>query len=314
MSPARIGIDTGGTFTDCVLADEKNARLTVLKVPSDPADPSNAIVAGIIELSIRSGVPLHEISAIAHGTTVATNAMLEGKWGRVGLITTRGFRDVLEIGTQMRPQLYALQSSKPEPLVPRDLVIELDERIAADGTVVDTLDPEAAERAVRRQKSDVARFEKLGVIPNMTPITAQANDWTLKVIAPPLGAARMELMYPIGDLAASSVPLSFGSDWPVATEKPLEGMSTAITRQTPEGYPDGGWIPSQRISLDQAIRAHTYGPAYQAGREHEAGLLQVGMVADLCQVGQDLYTVAPLDLPQVPVLGTWIDGRRQDVS
>jgi predicted amidohydrolase YtcJ len=161
------------------------------------------------------------------------------------------------------------------------------------------------------QPEDVERFEALGAIPCMTPVWAMASDWTTDIIIPPLGSHREKLLFPMGTLSQSSVPLSFGSDWPVTTIRPLEGISTAVTRQTPDGRPEGGWIPEQRMSLDAALHAYTSGPAYQAGREHEAGALRVGMLADLCQLGANLYEVEPLAIPSVPVRGTWIAGVRQ---
>src|SRR5678815_3211511 len=93
----RLGIDVGGTFTDLVLYDEASAVLAVEKVPSVPADPSEGIVRGIVQLLRRAGVAASAVDYVAHGTTVATNALLERKGARTALITTRGFRDLLEI-------------------------------------------------------------------------------------------------------------------------------------------------------------------------------------------------------------------------
>ena len=136
---ARLGVDVGGTFTDVALWDEATRQLAVLKLPSVPRDPAEGILAGIRAITEREGVPPAALVFVAHGTTVATNALLERKGARTALITTRGFRDLLEIARQKRPDLYDLQADKPEPLVPRNLRREVRERLLPDGTVLDKL-------------------------------------------------------------------------------------------------------------------------------------------------------------------------------
>jgi len=138
----RIGVDTGGTFTDCVLID--GARILVAKLPSSPSAPHEAIAAAIQEVLDGSREP---VESVTHGTTVATNAIITGDLARVGLITTTGFRDVLEIGTQMRPRLYDLRQTPRPQLVARDLRLEVGGRIAAGGEEIEPLDEPAVERA-----------------------------------------------------------------------------------------------------------------------------------------------------------------------
>ena len=104
----RIGVDTGGTFTDCVLVDYASHRVVIAKVPSEPSQPQDAILGGVRELAAGP------VESVTHGTTIATNAVITGDVARVGLITTRGFRDVLEIGTQQRGKLYDLRQ-RPRP-------------------------------------------------------------------------------------------------------------------------------------------------------------------------------------------------------
>lgn len=128
----RMGVDVGGTFTD-VVAWESSGRVWATKVPTTPARPAAGVLDGLACVTAGGGAP----SSLAHGTTVVTNAIVEGRGARVGLITTRGFRDVLEIARQNRLHLYRLDlPAKPEPLVPRHLRYEVDERIAADGRVL----------------------------------------------------------------------------------------------------------------------------------------------------------------------------------
>jgi N-methylhydantoinase A len=136
----RLGIDVGGTFTDLALFDEGSGRLVVGKVPSVPAGPAQGIVDGIRLILAEAGVAPADVGYLAHGTTVSTNALLERKGARTGLMTTAGFRDLLEIARQRRPSLYDLHVPKPEPLVPRARRLEVAERLMADGSVRTPLD------------------------------------------------------------------------------------------------------------------------------------------------------------------------------
>jgi N-methylhydantoinase A len=144
----RIGIDVGGTFTDLVLYDESTGTLTLEKVASTPDDPAEGIVRGIERALAKSGSDAAAVSFVGHGTTVATNALLERKGAPTALLTTAGFRDLLEIARQKRPSLYDLLATKPAPLVPRHLRFEVRERLLADGTVREPLDLAELERVL----------------------------------------------------------------------------------------------------------------------------------------------------------------------
>src|SRR5579862_9737392 len=128
----RIAFDTGGTFTDCVYL--RSGRLEILKVPSTPRKPSDAIAQALDQI-LAAGTDLSGLELVC-GTTVGTNALLQRKGGRVTLVTTAGFEDVLEIGRQARPQLYNLHFEKPEPLVPQSRRLGLRERMDANGRVL----------------------------------------------------------------------------------------------------------------------------------------------------------------------------------
>jgi N-methylhydantoinase A len=143
----RAGIDIGGTFTDIVVLGS-DGSIHTKKVPSRAEDYARAIVEGLAEVFHETGVSSAAIEEIRHGTTVASNAILENKGARVGLITTKGFRDVLEIRTLRMPRLYDLTWSKPPPLVERYLRKVVDERIDHTGKVERALDPADAEHAV----------------------------------------------------------------------------------------------------------------------------------------------------------------------
>ncbi|BDG59538.1 hydantoinase/oxoprolinase family protein [Caldinitratiruptor microaerophilus] len=144
----RVGVDVGGTFTDVSLFDPDSGTVHVFKLLSTPHDQSVAIVDGIRAILDQAGASPADVVYLAHGTTVATNALLEHKGARVGLITTRGFADLLDIGRQKRPSLYDLFADKPPAIVPRYLREEVAERLRSDGTVLVPLDPDEVEAAV----------------------------------------------------------------------------------------------------------------------------------------------------------------------
>src|SRR5688572_10687626 len=132
----RVGVDVGGTFTDLVAADA-SGRTWSCKVPTTPANPAEGLLHGLAVLASQTG----PWASLAHGTTMVTNAIVERRGARTALVTTRGFRDVMEIARQNRTHLYRLDlPAKPEALVPRRLRREITERVAHDGTVLTALD------------------------------------------------------------------------------------------------------------------------------------------------------------------------------
>ncbi|MDH6152570.1 MULTISPECIES: hydantoinase/oxoprolinase family protein [Paraburkholderia] len=149
----RVGVDSGGTFTDICMFDEAKGDIFVWKVSSTPQDPSlgiaNAVEQGLHEVSRLSGRET-EVHYFGHGTTVATNALIVGRGAETGLITTLGFRDVLELRRQKRDALYDLQTEKPKPIVSRDRRLEVPERMLFDGTALTQLDEDAVRAAARK--------------------------------------------------------------------------------------------------------------------------------------------------------------------
>jgi N-methylhydantoinase A len=144
----RIGFDVGGTFTDFALQSPTGELVTGKRLTTYP-DPSEACLAGLDELIARAGVGWGDVAQLVHGTTLGSNVVIERKARGVGLLTTRGFRDVLLIGREKRYQVYDLQIEKPRPLIPRRLIAEVTERILADGSVRTPLDEADARRAIR---------------------------------------------------------------------------------------------------------------------------------------------------------------------
>lgn len=144
----RIAFDIGGTFTDFVLHDAQSGRTLSRKVPTTPQDPSLAVLDGLNAILREAGHGGGDVGAILHATTVATNAVIERKGARTGLVTTEGFRDVLIIGRQKRYETYDLYIDKPKPLIRRRHIVEVSERLAADGSVVRPLDIASVDRAI----------------------------------------------------------------------------------------------------------------------------------------------------------------------
>jgi N-methylhydantoinase A len=145
-----LGIDIGGTFTDVIASSPDETR--ILKVPSTRSEPSAAVMTALRELEAVHGIRPADIARFAHGTTVATNAVIERRGARIGIVTTEGFRDVLELGRQIRHQLYdlVLKPETPGWLAPGARRVEVRERIAADGSVVTPLDPASVDAAIDR--------------------------------------------------------------------------------------------------------------------------------------------------------------------
>ena len=146
----RIGIDVGGTFTDGAIWDDNAGKLLFSKVPSTPPTFADGVIAAGLEALSQMDASFADIEHLVHSSTVAANVVAEKKGARVGLITTAGFRDVLEIQRTRRDRLYDLFYDKPVPLVPRELRLEVPERVDAQGNILVPLD-EAAVRAGRRE-------------------------------------------------------------------------------------------------------------------------------------------------------------------
>lgn len=145
----RLGCDIGGTFTDFVLLDDTSGEIIVHKCLTTPADPSDAVVQGVQELAQQVPGCVERLAEVIHGTTLVINAIIERKGARTGLLTTEGFRDVLELGREIRYAPYDIFAPIPAPLVPRHRRLEVRERLRADGSVLHPLDEGQARTAVR---------------------------------------------------------------------------------------------------------------------------------------------------------------------
>ncbi len=146
----RLGCDIGGTFTDFVLLNDETGEIIINKCLTTPKDPSDAVEEGIRQLEDRIGPFMGRLDEVIHGTTLVINSIIERKGARTGLITTKGFRDVLELGREIRYAPYDIFAEFPKPLIPRRYRLEVDERIRSDGSVLKPLDPDEAKRVVRQ--------------------------------------------------------------------------------------------------------------------------------------------------------------------
>ena len=144
-----LSVDIGGTFTDYSLLDLRSGEVAINKVLTDPHNPERTLIEGAIQLLQATGVRFDQLQVVIHSTTLDTNALIERKGAKTALLTTRGFRDVLEMGREQMYHMYDLQAQSPEPIVPRYLRREVGERTTRDGTVVEALDPAEAVAVVQ---------------------------------------------------------------------------------------------------------------------------------------------------------------------
>jgi N-methylhydantoinase A len=161
VSDLELGVDIGGTFTDLV-ARLEDGSLATHKILTTPRDPAQAVLDGVRELLHLSASSPSRVARIVHGTTLVANAILERRGARTALVTTRGFRDVLEIGRERRFDVYDLSIQRPEPIVPRWLRFEVAERLGASGEVVTALEVASLEGAITNLRRE--RIESVAVV------------------------------------------------------------------------------------------------------------------------------------------------------
>jgi hypothetical protein len=157
--------------------------------------------------------------------------------------------------------------------------------------------------------ADLGRFAELGVIPNMQPLWAQMDALMTVLTIPRLGVERADRQYRMGSLLASGAKLAHGSDWPVSSGAPLEGIAVGVSRRTADGEPEEGWTPAEIVPIDRALSAYTAGVAYQGFAESTWGRIIPGASADLVWLDRDPRATEPLDLPALTVRATYLRGR-----
>lgn len=157
--------------------------------------------------------------------------------------------------------------------------------------------------------ADISRFGKLGVIASMQPLHSYPDDDTLNIWARNIGPERASRAWVWRSIEQAGGGIAFGSDWPVVTLNPWEGVQTALTRQTKEGEPAEGFLPKQRLSLEDTIHAYTLGAAFAGHREKSEGSLEMGKLADIILVDRDLFKVEPSEIGKTEVLFTMVGGK-----
>ena len=193
----RLGVDIGGTFTDLVLVDEATGAARVGKLLTTPKDPAQGVETGLIRLLDEAGIRAEAVRTLIHGTTLATNAIVERKGARTGLITTLGFRDALEIGREGRYDMYDLFIDPPSPLVPRHLRVEVTERLLADGSVLTPLDEDEAQRIIQDLLAAGCEAVAVSLLHSYrNPVHEQRVGELLRQLAPGLPASLSSQVVP----------------------------------------------------------------------------------------------------------------------
>ena len=190
QSGLRLGCDIGGTFTDFVLVDTRTGAFFTNKCLTTPDDPSDAVEQGIRELlAVKPGF-LDQVGDVIHGTTLVINAIIERKGAKTGLITTKGFRDVLELGREIRYDAYDIFSQYPEPIVTRELRKEIDERVTADGRVLKSVDENEAKALVAEFRNQgIASLAVCCINSYENPVNEQTLQRIIQAAAPDLSTS-----------------------------------------------------------------------------------------------------------------------------
>jgi predicted amidohydrolase YtcJ len=237
---------------------------------------------------------------------------------------TAGMLEPYENDPGNRGQLYFEPEKYKESVIQLDrLGFSISTHAIGDRTIRLALDAyEAANKANGRTDArdriehieapsaqDIPRFGKLNVIAGMQPLHATPDTNTLVAWAGSIGPQRAQRAFPWHSILSGAAHLSFGSDWPVVTLNPWPAVQMLLTRETPEGTPAGGWNPSERLNLEQAIQGYTMGGAVAARREKTEGSIEVGKLADVIIISQDLFKIAPNQIGKTKVMMTMVGGK-----
>lgn len=250
----RIAIDTGGTFTDCVYVSD--GRIQVLKVPSTPADPGQAVLRAVAQISEGKQ------AEVRHGTTVGTNALLERKGARVAFVTTQGFEDTIAIGRQARPKLYDLFFTKPEPLAPRELCFGVKERTGADGAALCLLEGEELSRL--KQQVESAGVESIAIsllFAFANPLNERTVVETLRSLGIPVSASH-EILPEFREYERGSTVVINAYLAP-KMERYLNTLDSGLRAQSSSLHvmqSSGGIIPAS-VAAREPVRTILSGPA-----------------------------------------------------
>ena len=310
----RIAIDTGGTFTDIVYL--KDARLVVLKVFSTPADPGKAVIDGLAQVSPDPAV------VVRHGTTVATNTMLERKGARVAFLTTRGFEDTIAIGRQARPKLYDWFQPAPDCLVPASLRFGIAERVASTGELLLPIDPAdltAVVEAIRAAAVDAIAISTLFSFAN--PQSESAIAAALEPLGLPLSISH-RILPEFREYERASTVVANAYVAPKVGSY-ISSLAAKVKQQYPHGrlevMQSSGGIIAARLAAAEPVRTMLSGPAggvigaYKlaalAGFDHIIGFDMGGTSTDVCLVdptgprisNESIITGIPIGVPMLDI-------------
>lgn len=320
-----VGIDIGGTFTDVIVTGPGGTR--ILKVPSTRGNPGEAVLAALRELETAHAIRPADIGRFAHGTTVATNAVIERKGARVGIITTEGFRDVLELGRQIRRQLYdlVLKPETPAWLAPGSRRVEVSERIAADGSVVVPLDHASARHAISKLLAE--RVEAVAVtllFSFRNPAHEQALREVLAVMAPELPVSLSNEVDPAFREYERTVVTAFDAYIKPIVSRYLDDMardlSAAGVTAPLQVMQSRGGLAGSATALRRPVRLFLSGPAAGALGGAAAGADQG--ISDLITIdvggtSSDIALIAggrPLVRPETDIAGYQVRVPMLDVT
>lgn len=281
-----IGVDVGGTFTDISLLNTEKEELARLKVRSTVEDPSQAIVAGIKEILEKNQVNYHEVSYLAHGTTVATNALIERKGARTALITTEGFKDLLEIGNQTRPSLYNYFQQKPEMLIPSGWNYEVRERLFYNGDICLPLDEVGVAAIVEKLKAqDIEAIAVCTLFSYINPVHEEKIEAIISEKFPEVYRSISHKLVPeFREYPRMSTTVLNAYLGPIM-KKYVKNFSNSIKAMGIQVAPyvtqSNGSIISISETIDSPIRTAVSGPS--------AGVIAATYVAELCGI-KDIIT------------------------
>jgi len=319
-----VGVDVGGTFTDFFVLDQETSVSFVFKTASTPANPADAIIGGLQTLIDQGRLRSDEIEWIGHGTTVATNALLQRKGGKVTLVTTAGFRDLLEIGRQTRPHMYDMQIDHVPPLVGREHRLEADERVKSDGSVLRPLEAAAIETLVERVRESGAEACAVCLLFSfVNPDHEQALGRALAAEIPGLELSLSSEVQPeFREYERMSTTVLNAYIQPVMTAY-LERLETTLGERMPDVAiginQSAGGLMSVRQARRFPVRTALSGPAggamgaayvaRLAGKRSVITLDMGGTSADVCLIRDYAVSIAfersvggfPIRLPMVDV-------------
>ncbi|MEZ4532814.1 MAG: hydantoinase/oxoprolinase family protein [Thermomicrobiales bacterium] len=301
----RIGIDIGGTFTDFLLFDGESGRFSIAKTLTTPDEPARAVATGIGQLSDQTGIPPEQVDQIVHGTTLVTNALIERKGAVTALITTKGFRDALEIAREHRYDLYDLNLEHPAPLAPRYLRLEIDERILSDGSVATPVDLDELPGLLERIRAEGATAVAISFLHSyQNPAHERLVHERLLEIAPDLTYSVSSDVAPeIREYERTSTTVANVYVRPLA-ERYIAGLLETLQAIGFDGslfiMLSSGGLSSPEAAARYPIRLVESGPAAGAlaaahigklsGRERLLAFDMGGTTAKCCLVGQQGLT------------------------